>query len=392
MKYKKNCTVCGSSKTDVFVEIASLPVNCNVLLSSKEDAASALTGDMALGFCSSCGHIFNSTNMVDQPDYTRDYENSLHFSPLFQDYARGLATKLIERYELYGKVIVEIGCGKGDFLNLICELGDNKGIGFDPTYHAVRDENNENGKITYITDYYSKKYAWAGGDMIICRHVLEHLDSPREFLKGLRENIGERLGTKIYFEVPNAYYILKERSYWDIIYEHSSYFSKGSLKLLFNSTGFEILTISDSFDGQFLYIEAKPVEKAIDFKVPESILSKLKEEVAAFAYKYRLKIVSWNTVLKNIDAHKLRAVVWGSGSKGAAFLNTLRTRSSIDYVVDINPHKHGKYIPVTAQKIVNPEFLISYKPELIIVMNSIYIEEIWKAIKEMKLNVKVLTA
>ena len=73
-----------------------------------------------------------------------------------------------------------------------------------------------------------------------------------------------------------------------------------------------------------------------------------------------------------------KTVVWGAGSKGVTFLNVLKVESGIESVVDVNPHKHGHYVPGTGQNIVPPEFLQKYHPDKIIVMNPVYFDEIRK--------------
>ncbi len=64
--------------------------------------------------------------------YGPRYENSFYVSPRFRDYAAPLVEHLITTYDLHNKVIVEIGCGQGDFLRALCESGDNRGYGYDP--------------------------------------------------------------------------------------------------------------------------------------------------------------------------------------------------------------------------------------------------------------------
>jgi hypothetical protein len=71
-------------------------------------------------------------------------------------------------------------------------------------------------------------------------------------------------------------------------------------------------------------------------------------------------------------------------------LNTLKVQGKIKYVVDINPHKHGKHVPGTGQKIVPPEFLRENQPDTVIVMNPIYIEEIQHLLAEMEVSSKVI--
>ena len=89
-------------------------------------------------------------------EYTQQYENSLHFSPRFQEYAKKLVEYLVEKYNLRGKSIIDIGCGKGDFLKMIVTEGNNKGFGFDPSYEPALDD--ENYDIDFILDFYSPKY------------------------------------------------------------------------------------------------------------------------------------------------------------------------------------------------------------------------------------------
>ena len=64
----------------------------------------------------------------------------------------------------------------------------------------------------------------------------------------------------------------------------------------------------------------------------------------------------------------------------------------ISNIVDINPHKHGKYVPGTAQKIVPPEYLLQDKPDKIILMNEIYRQEISDILKKMNINANLLVA
>ena len=70
-----------------------------------------------------------------------------------------------------------------------------------------------------------------------------------------------------------------------------------------------------------------------------------------------------------------RSVIWGAGSKGVSFLTNLAT-DDIKYAVDINPTKHGFFMAGTGQEIVGPEFLSDYGPELVVAMNSVYLDEI----------------
>lgn len=385
------CPICGSFSVYVFIELPGVPVNCNVLAKSKEDALAAERGDVRLGFCTSCGHIFNTLYDPAKIVYTKDYENSLHYSPLFQEYARKLALSLMERHSLYGKDIIEIGCGKGDFLMLLSELGGNRGIGFDTSYDYKALKYTDNERMVFIQDFYSEKYAGFKSDMIICRHVLEHIANPRGFISTLRNCIG-KTDTAVFFEVPNAFSILKDFGIWDIVYEHYSYYTSNSLLNLFNACGFSVLDAKESFGGQYICIEAVPADVAEPHGRVEDPSAPARL-VASFQKNFTNKFAFWKSKLKSLERQNKKTVIWGGGSKGAMFLNMLNVNENqARYVVDMNPRKFGRFIPGTGQEIVKPEFLLYYRPQAIVVMNPIYAAEIGQMVKDYRLDAKVLTA
>jgi 2-polyprenyl-3-methyl-5-hydroxy-6-metoxy-1,4-benzoquinol methylase len=139
--------------------MSSIPVHCNILLATRDEAVNSPRGDMKLGFCRDCGHLYNYAFNPKLMVYTQAYENSLHFSPRFQQFAEALATDLIERYNVRGKTVIDIGCGKGDFLKLMCDLGENRGYGFDTSYEPEIMANTNHERFEVIQDFYSEKYS-----------------------------------------------------------------------------------------------------------------------------------------------------------------------------------------------------------------------------------------
>jgi len=390
----KLCPVCNKTDIDFLIEIPPMPVHCNLLWQTREEAIQAPRGGLSLGLCKDCGHIFNLAFNPELMEYTQAYENALDFSPHFQSYAESLAVYLIDRFDLHGKDIIEIGCGKGDFLKLLCRLGNNRGIGFDPSYIPEQGGSEENNEpITFVQDFYSERYADYKADFICCRHVLEHLPSPKKLLRDIRHSIGNPSNTAIFFEVPNVSYILRDLGIWDIIYEHFSYFSSISLSSLFTLSGFDVSNVSEMYDGQFLSIEASPHKgPEISIHNSENDLKSLLLEAEAFTKRYGNKVNLWKYNLGHLAQLRKRAVVWGGGSKGVTFLNTLHIQDQIKYVVDINPRKHGKYIAGTGQEIVPPEFLRNYRPDVIIVMNPIYRDEIKRIAGRLGLTAEIVCA
>lgn len=374
----KCCPVCNRKEAQLpLVEINGVPVFCNVLSPGREVALQAERADIHLAFCEHCGHVYNSVFDSAKTEYSPNYENSLHYSPKFQKYAEDLAASLVARYELKGKTIVEIGCGKGDFLNLLCKMGENRGIGFDNSYEDDRIDDADRQRFVVIRDYYSEKYTDTIADIVVCRHVLEHIGAPREFLASVRRTVGDRFETAVFFEVPNVMYTLRDLGIWDLIYEHCGYFSTPSLTHLFRASGFLPSSVKPAFGGQYLCLEAFP---AGGEGHPQDSVRDTLTDVAgyakAFAREYQKKTVEWTGKLHSLKNRGSKVVVWGAGSKGVTFLNVMKCQGVIDYVVDINPHKQGLHVPGTAQQVVSPEFLRTFHPDAVLIMNSIYSGEI----------------
>ncbi len=385
------CPSCGSAGMSVFYGLESAPVHSVLLLPTREEALNYPKGNIALGFCQTCGFISNVVFDPSLHEYSSEYEATQSFSPTFNAFAHRLATRLIDQYDLHGKDIVEIGCGQGEFLTMLCELGDNRGVGFDPAYVGGRDESQAQNRITFIKDFYSERYTDYHGDFVCCKMTLEHIQHTADFVSTIRRSLGTRSNTIVFFQVPDATRVLRELAFWDIYYEHCSYFSLGSLARLFRRCGFDIISLAREYDDQYLMIEARPGDgKSETFLEQEDDLEDVARDVAYFSENYAHKLDAWQCDLQKIRQDGRRAVIWGSGSKGVAFLTTLNIEDEIEYAVDINPYKHGTYMAGTGQEIVAPEFLREYRPDAVIVMNPIYCNEIQQSLDRMGVTAELM--
>lgn len=388
----KTCILCGSTNLKSFLSIEHIPVHCNILWQTKENAASAPQGDILLAACSNCGHIFNLRFIPELTEYSQAYDNSLHFSPTFQKYAQNLARNLVEKYDLRQKDIIEIGSGQGEFLELLCDYGNNRGIGFDPSYIQNAESKPKSGRFNIIADYYSASYKDYSGDLFCARHVLEHLAQPGNFLNLMAQALQGKPGALVYIEVPDARYSFHDLSIWDIIYEHPSFFSPSSLSFALNSNGFEIVDLDTSFGGQFLYAVAKldggSASNNANRHQPEGGIG---FDLDVFKSGYESLVKKWRRILNEHAGVNTKMVVWGVGSKGVTFLNLFKDLDAFKYAVDINPRKWGKFIPVAGQMVVSPDFMIEYKPDLIIVMNPNYEQEIKSMVADFGINPELIS-
>jgi hypothetical protein len=242
-----------------------------------------------------------------------------------------------------------------------------------------------------IKDYYSERYTGYPCDLFVCRHVLEHIFDPKAFLDMLRRAIGTRENTAVFFEVPNALNIFQNLFIWDIIYEHYSYFTPISLACIFSLSKFNVGDLSEDFEGQFLGIYASTSKRAVsDFSEQKIQIDHIAKTIKTFAASYKEVVNEWRLKLEQKKDEGQRIVIWGTGSKGVTFLNALKN-SHIEYAVDINPKKEGKYVAGTAQQIVSPSFLQDYQPDVVIVMNPIYKQEIQQFIDQLGISASIET-
>lgn len=385
------CPCCASSAVRIFHQADAVPVNSVLLLASQDEARQFPTGRIALGFCADCGFIYNTAFEPGLLEYSQRYEPTQAYSPTFNAWHKALAEQLIERYGLHGKHIIEIGCGKGEFLTLLCELGGNSGIGFDPAYTPGRNDRSAGGRIEFVTDLYSEHYTDRTGDFVCCKMTLEHIAPAAEFVSMVRRVVGERPDTIIFFQVPDIRRILLETAFWDIYYEHCSYFSLGSLGRLFQRCGFALIDAARDYDDQYIMIAARPATGGMTSAAPADDLGELAAGVARYAEHFAMLCQHWKTRLNAYRQAGKRVVVWGSGSKGVAFLTTLGIDAGIDFVVDINPNRQGYFMPGTGQEIVGPDCLPDYRPDVVIVMNPIYRDEIVAELQRRGLDPEVIT-
>jgi SAM-dependent methyltransferase len=342
-----------------------------------------------LTFCNTCGAISNLAFDQALVDYDPSYDNSLHFSATFQKYSEELARDLIDRYDLHGKHILEIGCGKTIFLSQLCALGNNSGLGFDPSHGQGSVDLQVGLGITVVADYYSEKHASHSANFIVCRQVLEHIANPRPLLQTVRRALTSSNGA-LFFELPSASHIFQKQGFWDVLYEHCSYYTPGALARLFSSCGFAVLRVSESFGAQYVCLEARPSRDTVGKSGNSDDLPNLRQDIQMFAKAFYSQTANWKRVLDRFDVEGKRIVLWGAGTKGTLFLNTFHDISALKYIVDVNPHKWGLYVPGSAQQVVSPNFLKDYRPDVVLIMNGNYYEEIRRQLSSLALNPELL--
>ncbi len=372
------CPVCASNDNHCFFAQYDVPTQAGRLAATREMALQCELGDLTLRHCPTCSHIWNHSLDPTKLGFDEKYDISLYHSPVYRDYVKQSVERLNSRYHLHGKTVVEIGCGKGDYLRMLVGAGIGHAIGFDPTFVDGAFTEEEREHITVFRKYYSQEVEDFRPNLVACRSVLQYMVQPGQFLASLRQSMANQLDTVAYFEVPNGAEVFREKRIWHVMYEVGCFFSAASLARLFRECGFETLDIREGLDGACLEIEAKPaVEPAIGNSETMISIADVAEQVKAFPTTYSDVIQKWGARFEMYRRTGKRVVLWAAGMRAISLLvNVPAAADIVPFVVDVNPLRQNHYLPRTGQEIIAPERLPEIRPDVVIVTNPVYATEV----------------
>ncbi len=377
-----SCPACGARAGEVFFEREGVLATTNVLYARREDALAAPRGTLRMVQCARCSHVFNSAFAAERASYDAGYENALHFSPTFDRHQRRLAEALIQRHELRGKRLIEIGCGDGSFLRALCEAGDNVGVGVD----RLAPDATADARVRFVRANDLDAVGDVDFDFVCSRHTLEHVVSPRSFLRAWRR-WAARHAAGVYVEVPNGAVPFCDDSVWDLIHEHVSYFTPQSLAHACASGGIAVDAIEETFGGQHLSVHGRLASgevTAIECANPPDLERRLSE----FAERFSARLAAARDLL---ESGSPRTVLWGAGSKGITLLDAT-AGAGVVAAVDVNPRKHGRWIGGVGVPVVAPGALRAMRPDRVVVVNELYVAEIRAALRELSVEADVVVA
>ncbi|PSL04742.1 C-methyltransferase-like protein [Haloactinopolyspora alba] len=382
-----SCPACDGFALEDFHTVEHVPANSCLMLDDPVSARAFPTGDVRLAVCLDCGFVTNTAFEPSLTTYGTDYEESQACSALFRDYITDLSATWVERYGLAGGTVVEIGCGKGDFLATMVRAGAGHGIGIDPALRPDRVEAGVRDRTSWITGTFPEDYPRLDADGVVCRHTLEHIGDVGTWLGTVRAAIGERTDSVVLFEVPDALRVLREGAFWDVYYEHCSYFSAGSLERLFRHCGFDPVGVRTTYDDQYLVVEARPAART----PPRPDMPPDRDDVLAATRRFAARMdearAHWRGRIRKVAESGGTTVVWGASSKAVAFLAVLGKDSEhVAAAVDINPHKQGRYLAGSGHRVVAPDELPTIDPDLVVAMNPTYLTEIGHDLGTLRLS------
>lgn len=294
--------------------------------------------------------------------YKDNYQSEQSKSSIFQDHTKEIYHLIKSHFPKGGK-LVEVGCGKGAFLDLVRTDGHFSYEGYDTAYEGS-DPNIFSRYLTEADNIYA--------DVIVLRHTMEHIVKPHIFLQLLSDIFGSN--TLIWIDGPCFDWIEDNKVLFDLSYEQVSYYTSDALCSLFS----EVVMKGVFFEGQYQYclasLESLDLKEWCDFED--------KKKWSDFNFNGYVEEFQRNIqVVSNFN----RIWVWGGSKKGVMFLKHLadffpQVFSKVKGVVDINERKQSKFTASTNIEIISPlqMSMDCLEDDLVLVMNPNYLEEVKK--------------
>ncbi|MDP9797356.1 SAM-dependent methyltransferase [Catenuloplanes nepalensis] len=383
------CDACGAGELEVFGDLGEIPVLCGVHWADAGEAADSPVGQMTLAACPNCGYVRNVAFDPAVMVYDTTMDTNLHHSPAFAAFSAELCERLADRYDLRGKRILDVGCGQGEFLRELCQVSGASGHGFDAMY-AGSTGPDPSGAV-FHSGYAPRGAALPEFDLFTTRHWFEHIADPFEFLADLRERAGDRV-VHGYIEVPDAGYDLSTAG-WEVIYPHVSYFDAYALTAIVERAGWTVEDSGTFFHGMFRYIEISANEtSSAGTAARVEDRDRTLAAVSGFARRHHQERDRWEQRIAELVAAGANPVMWGAGSRGVQFLTLADRTRQLAAVVDVNPRKWGRYLPVTAHRVDPPDVLTHLKPSAVIITNPAYKSEIAAQLGALGVDAELLVA
>lgn len=408
---KMTCIACGHALSPLMT-LDDMPASAQNI-----PAASELAEDHPLSLtlcqCPSCGLVQFDTEPVDYyRDVIRAGGGTRTMTRLrHEEYAR-LLTAMQEQH-IRGRRIVEVGCGRGEFLRMWQNLAeDPEGaaalardqerdplsgqpnaaplhlVGIEHKPSLVEEANASADKKYRVYEGFATgdvRYPEGPFDAFVQFNFLEHQPDPCDMLRNIWHNLKpQALGL---ITVPSFEYILRYNGYYELLRDHIANYTEFTLQKLLQDCGFELLSM-DLVNRDT--IEAI-VRKADPDELSELHYSGRLIDVSALRDSYDRLSTSVNAHIDHLSESHRTMAIWGASHQGFTLAATTKLGGRVEYIIDSAPFKQGRFSPASHIQIVAPDYAVAHPVDEILIVAPGYTDEIAGIIRErFDENVRIL--
>jgi len=361
-----NCRFCGGGFFQpALLDYPDAPQSAQGFLDTL-DQADALV-DLKIYQCAGCGLVQHGLLPV---SYHRDVIRAIAYSAEMAAFRLQQLGSWIQHFDLHNQNVLEIGCGKGEYLDLLMQSGAQRVFGLENAEPSIQlaSQRGFNVKQGYLSLGFSNPWPFKFEAFAIFS-FLEHWPDLKGSLNNLHTFLND--GACGLIEVPNFDFIIKNGLYSEFTTDHIFYFDKNSLRTVLELCGFEVQSIESIWHDYILSAQVKKRTRldANDFKTKQADMV---AQLCFFTGQFQPQEV----------------VVWGAGHQALAVISLARLQDKISHVIDSAEFKQNKYTPASHLLIKPPESLLQDNPKAIVIMAAAYSDEVATTILQKYSRVK----
>lgn len=352
------CPACGHHVAVNFFNGGCQPLATIAWPETEEEARTMPRYPLSFVRCVDCGHIYNRDFDYAHVPYSNKPNLMFNRGPIWSRHLEQVAG-IINRSLPDNPTVVEIGCGEGHLLRRLAGMrGDGRFVGFDPNASITVADRVEGKQQLFVPDRHIAEIA---PDIIISRHVLEHLINPLGFVQALAfaaEWSGRPV--RLYLEVPCVDRVFESGRVVDFYYEHNSHFTLNSFTRMLEQCASDIELIETGYNGEVVFGLAT-LGRGRQRKA-------YADEAVLFAENACKAHDTISRQLAELYASGKKTAIWGGTGKAAAFMHFYDVDAArFPLVVDSDQEKAGTYVPGTGQLIQFRDVLHENHPDVVII-------------------------
>lgn len=369
---RKKCLICDAAigENDILMSLRNMPGSAQDI-PTKEELPDDSGIELTLMQCPCCGLVQFPCEPV---PYYKKVIRAGGGTTTMVNLRKSQYDEMLATFGLESKKILEVGCGKGEFLKIWKDYKVHAvGIEYD---QELVDRANAEGMEVYKAYADDEKTLLPGApyDAFVQFNFLEHQPYPNDMLKCIYNNLTED-GVGL-VTVPSLEYILQYDGYYELIKDHIAYYSEETLKFLFQKNGFEV-------------VDCHTVNRDT-----HSIMVRKRKKVDVSAWNANFDTLSaeLHSYVDSFLSQGRKVAVWGASHQGFTLIPSLGLSDKISYIIDSAPFKQGKYAPASHVPIVDRKHYFEEPVDSILIVAPGYTEEIANIIRtELSADIDIRT-